>query len=160
MKKYGILALIALTGCSTPPAEAAKTLATNVKNDIYETSYKIHDWAMTPPKEALPPQDVATSYCYRALQDIMCYRQPMPGWENRLVAYQGTNAVPPSPSQMVLLPKRKEDTSILPANRVASSKPVFETLPTLPKEGEKSSDSPSIDSSREILPDPALAPEL
>lgn len=160
VKYYSVLAsLLLLTGC--PAADAAKDLANDTKDSIYETSYQIKDWAMTPPAPPKPPLEVADTYCYRVLQDILCHRQPMPGWEDRLVGYQGTHATSPTPAQMELLAKRKDDPSILPANRVANAKPVFTSLPPLPKETEKSTESaPAVDSSHEILPDPALAPEL
>jgi hypothetical protein len=40
-----------------------------------------------PPKPGLKP--VRDAYCYRVMQDIMCYHEPQPGAEARLVAYQG-----------------------------------------------------------------------
>jgi hypothetical protein len=30
------------------------------------------------------------AYCYRSYQDVTCYAEPMPGEEDRLVAYQGS----------------------------------------------------------------------
>ena len=162
MKRYSALigVSVLLAGCA-PDVQIAKSLATSLKDNVYETTYRVKDWAMTPPPKRGEPLQVADSYCYRALQDILCYSQPMNGWENRLVAYQGTNAKPPAPPRMQLLAKSKDDDSSLPVNRVAGSKPVFTTLPALPKEGEKNADPlQPTDSSHEILPDPSLAPEL
>ena len=154
-----ILAMTMLAGCA-PNVEIAKTLATDIKDNIYTTTSRVKEWALTPPPPKPQPLEVADAYCYRVLQDILCYHQAMAGWENRLVAYQGTHAQPPSPPTMQLLAKSKPDDSVLPVNRVASSKPVFTTLPTLPKE-EKNTEQPVAgDASHEILGDPALAPEL
>ena len=149
-----------LLGACTSTVESAKTLAEDLKTNVYETSYKIKDWAMTPPASNKDPKEVANAYCYQVLQDILCYRQPMPGWENKLVGYQGTHATTPPPAQMQLMAKSKEDPAIMPANKVASAKPVFTTLPDVPKPVEKNTDAAPIDASHEALPDPSKAPEL
>jgi len=161
VKKYGILVSLAalLTGCAQ--AEQAESLPTLVKDNIYKTASKVTEWVSTPPAPPPGPKDVADSYCYHVLQDILCYHQPMPGWEYRLVGYQGTHAEPPAQATMQLLAKRRPDNGDTPATRAANTTPVFATVPVLPKETEKPSDqSQVIDSNHELLPDPALAPQL
>jgi len=151
--------ILPLASCA-PAEDTGQSMLEAWRDNLRATSNTIEKWVTTHPGHE-PPQAIASSYCYHSLQDVLCYRQPMPGWENRLIAYQGTNALPPEPAIMQLLPKQPVEADMLPANRVANSKPVFSTMPVSVKEGGKSSDQPQvIDSSHEQLPDPALAPQL
>lgn len=67
------------------------------KESLHATAMKVQE-LMTyhppaPPEiKAIPP-----SYCYRVMQDILCYRDPRPGAEGRLVAYQGEVGAEPAP---------------------------------------------------------------
>lgn len=134
-------------------------IANNARDGIKQTAHRLREWWLTPlPEEhlhAVPP-----SYCYKALQDVMCYRQPMPGWEHRLVGYQGTNAEPPPAVVTKLLPQRQADSMKQAENRIANTKPVFVTLPPDDKKQEQTADPVAVDSSHENLPDPTLAPQL
>ncbi len=62
-----------------------------MKRSVYAHRDTIKELAKpTPP----PPRHgglkpVREAYCYRVLQDVMCYHQPVAGAEARLVAYQG-----------------------------------------------------------------------
>lgn len=152
--------------------EDADQIVTNVENSATGTAALVRDkakvtgnklrsWLITP----LPPkkanQAVAASYCYRSQTDVLCYRQPVPGWEGRLIAYQGTNAPSPEAAQTQPLPKRVADASILPANKAANAKPVFKELPPPPKPVEKDPDAPPVfDASHEQLPNPTHLPQL
>lgn len=137
-------------------------MADNVRDSIKRTGEHMRDWWITP----LPiksKQPMPTRYCYRVLQDILCYRQQMAGWENKLVAYQGADAQPPTPATMKLLPQRTDDPSTSPANRAANTKPVFIAMPEDMKEAKDSLGATgvvTIDSTHETLPDSALAPQL
>lgn len=154
-----LLAGFVVSGCE-PAKETASFRANNIKDSIYETTYKVQDWAMTPPKKKGEPLAVASTYCYRAQTDVLCYRQPMPGWEGRLVAYQGTDAMPPPPPVMQLLPKPSKDTSMAPENRIATTKPVFKEMPK-EEDAPKDPDAPAQPSSlNEQLPDPSQSPQL
>lgn len=154
------LTAASVTACE-PAKQAGSFLANNAKDAIYETTYKVQDWAMTPPKGKGEPLPVASTYCYKAQTDVLCYRQPMPGWEGRLVAYQGTDALPPPPPVMQLLPKANKDKSMLPENRVAASKPVFPEKPPEEKQEVKDPNAPELPSSlNEQLPDPSQSPQL
>ena len=138
-------------------------MANNVRDSVKRTNDRLREWWLTPlPKEVKKP--IPTRYCYKVLQDILCYRQQMAGWENKLVGYQGTNAEPPTPATMKLLPQRADNLEKSPANVAAKATPVFAAIPTGAKESRDSS-SPSnepitIDSMHETLQDPALAPQL
>lgn len=153
-------------GCA-PAVESAQTLADDLRDNVYATASKVEEWATEPAKPPKTAKDVSNSYCYRALQDILCYRQPMPGWETRLVAYQGTNAPPPPAYTMELLPQSAADAKAgVGVSKVAASKPVFSSLPA-PKEKDKKNTSdqttttpPEIDADHEALPDPLRSHQL
>ncbi|MDX1974306.1 MAG: hypothetical protein SFT92_01380 [Rickettsiales bacterium] len=139
------------------------SLANKVKNDIYEGSEKFYQWVLEPPPPPKPHLPVPTSYCYRSFQDVMCYRQPMPGWEHRLVGYQGTGAAEPPPAVTKLLPVMREDASILPEKRLANAKPVFKDIPqdNKAKEEDASVDGSLIpDPANQALPSAATSPQL
>lgn len=137
-------------------------VADNVRDSIKRTGEHVRDWLITPlPSNAKQP--MPTRYCYRVLQDILCYRGQMAGWENKLVGYQGADASPPVPATMKLLPLRTDDTSTLPEKRVANVKPVFASMPEDTKEIKDSTSAPetvTIDGAHEILPDSVTAPQL
>lgn len=139
-------------------------IADATRDGIKRTNRRARDWWLTDPPPPLPPNAVPTSYCYTVLQDVVCYRAPMPGWEHRLVAYQGTGAEPPPPAVMKPLPSRNINTSSLSSSRVESTKPVFVGLPLDVKEDTKEEDesiSPdSSDALNENLPDPTASPQL
>ena len=161
MKRFFLMILsVAVSGCE-PAKETGLFVADNVKDSIYSTVYTVQDWAMTPPKGKGEPLPVANSYCYRAQTDVLCYRQPMPGWEGRLVAYQGTDALAPPPPVMVLLPKSAKGKALSAENRVAAAKPVFKERPKDPVEAPKDPNAPEMPSSlNEQLPDPSQSPQL
>jgi hypothetical protein len=140
--------------------ENSATLAANaLRDNIKRTGNRIRKWWITPLPEK-KKQPVAASYCYNVYQDILCYRQPMPGWEHRLAGYQGTGAEPPPPAMMIPLPTRNVDPKQLPQNRVANAQPVFGEIPAdIKEEKDQEQQSPS-EAVHETLPDPALAPQL
>lgn len=140
----------------------ANKFADQARENAYETSYQVQEWAMKKP-EVKPPGVIAQRYCYHSLQDILCYRAPMPGAEQRLVAYQGTFAEPPPPAVTQLLPTHPFDSSQLPENRIANATPVFIGLPPdIQEEGPQS--PPVIDLNPANIPaerpNPELAPQL
>jgi hypothetical protein len=141
----------------------ANKLANDLKENAYKTSYQVQKWAATPPAAPPVPNAVAKSYCYRSMQDVLCYRSPVPGAESRLVAYQGTDAEPPPPVITQLLPTHEFDSSQLPESRVANARPVFIGAPPEVKDEKPSLDIP-IDTPPEKvpeqLPNPALVPQL
>ena len=140
--------------------ENGMRVADNVRDAVKRTGEKVREWWLTP----LPhpqKQAVPNSYCYRVMQDILCYRNQMPGWESKLVAYQGTSAEPPAAAITRPLPQNGSDVSNVPANRAANAKPVFVGMPADIKEPKADAENvTTIDSSHETLPDPALAPQL
>lgn len=131
-----------------------------VRDNVKVTARKVKDWWTYEP-DARPPRSVPDSYCYRTQGDVLCYRSPMPGWEHRLVGYQGTFAEPPPPPIMQPLPTAVVDESKLPANRVANAQPVFVEMPLEAKEEPKTAeDLQAPENVRETIEDPALAPQL
>lgn len=135
-------------------------VASNVRDSLKRTGHKLRKWWLTPLPEDPAPRAVAASYCYHVLQDIVCYRQPMPGWEHRLAGYQGTNAEPPPPAMMKVLPLRTANPTKAVENRIANAKPVFVGVPPDEKKSDAEEQPLSVDPANEHLPDPALAPQL
>jgi len=135
-------------------------VADNVRDSVKKTNRKVRDWWLTP----LPPEPenkpVASSYCYRVLQDILCYRQAMPGWEHRLAGYQGTGAEPPAPAMMRPLPQTTIDPRKTADNRIANSKPIFVNLPPEEKKKENNEEKLDVDPANENLPNPIFSPQL
>ncbi len=143
--------------------KSTSRMANNVRDSIKRTNDRLREWWLTPlPSNA--KKSTPTRYCYKVLQDILCYRQQMTGWENKLVGYQGTNAEPPTPATMKPLPLRSDDKNSFPENRAASAKPVFSSMPKddndIKNAMTPSTEPVTIDAAHEILPDPALAPQL
>jgi hypothetical protein len=157
---FVVIAMLGLSAC-VPAKQGSEWMADKAKNDVYHTQKAVKEWAMTPPPEPGALLPTASTYCYHAQTDVLCYRQPMPGWENRLIAYQGTNAVPPPPAVMQLLPKARTQAAQTPENRVAESKPVFNELPKQNADETKDPNAPAMPNSlNEQLPDPSQSPQL
>lgn len=143
--------------------EQSTQYLSDFKNNVYKGARELRDWWLTPP-EHKPPRAVPPSYCYRTFQDVVCYRQPVAGWENRIVAYQGTGAPPPPPAVTQPLPTRSANVAMQPQNRINASQPVFVNIPPAPKEEvvkpQDASVSAAPDPSAEALPDPTHSPQL
>ncbi len=176
------IALLALTGCEHLDEDTAAAhsqvvedadlvgtdlekkgtdVASTARDNIAKTGERMRKWLIEPRPAPKPDNSIASAYCYHAQTDVLCYRQPMVGWENRLVAYQGTNAVSPDPAQTKPLPKRELVVEVSPEHKVANAKPVFTELPVPPKPEEKNSDqAPVLDASHEQLPNPSMSPQL
>lgn len=141
----------------------ATRVANNVRDQIKRTGEHVRNWWITPlpsnARQPLPPR-----YCYRVLQDILCYRAQMPGWEDKLVAYQGDGAAPPTPPTMRLMPLRTDSKSISPEKRIENVKPVFVSIPPEVKE-EKGQDQPAttsgtLDPAYDTIQDSVMSPQL
>lgn len=110
----------------------------------------------TPEKQPMP-----TRYCYRVLQDILCYRDQMKGWEAKLVGYQGKDAAPPVASSMQPIPLRTEEANSGKASKEEKAKPIFVNMPTDPKETKGSNtESMTVEGAHETLTDSPLGPQL
>ncbi len=142
-------------------------VADNVRDQTKKTAMKLREWWLVP----LPSQEpapVPPSYCYKVFQDIMCYRDVLPGMSHRLVGYQGDNTAPPPVAQMKALPvspiqkmNSKGAGNSVAVERMANAKPVFVAIPTQPKE-DKSSQTldAAAQAGSEPLPNPSLSPQL
>lgn len=136
-------------------------VADNVRDSIKRTGERMREWWITPlpnpQKHAMPVR-----YCYRVMQDILCYRDQMPGWENKLVAYQGDGAAPPTPATMKLMPLRADNT-VPSGKKLDNLKPVFVSIPTEVKE-QKDQAAPAnpaaIEPAYETIQDSVLSPQL
>jgi hypothetical protein len=145
----------------------AHKVADHVRDNVRATSRHVKKWWFYEP-EKVAVRDTPSSYCYRTNADVLCYSQPMPGWERRLIGYQGTHAAPPAPVAMQLLPTNAVNESNLPENRIANAKPVFKEIPAEVKEEPKSVIDPqnpdaaaaASENVHEPIADPMLSPQL
>lgn len=79
-----------------------------VREEVREINRSIQNYITPEPKKPLRPIPVS-SYCYRAYGDVVCYRDPVPGGEERLIGYQEPPAKPGA-----LPPMKTETVSITP----------------------------------------------
>lgn len=160
MKRAILIASVMMVSACGDAPQRTERVGEGLKDNYHTTADRIREWMKPTPKKE--KHGVPNSYCYTSYQDILCYRQPMPGWESRLVGYQGTNAAMPPMAMMEPLPQRAPGTEMLPSNRAKTSKPLVPAAPPLPKEEENADPSKAIavDAGHESLPDPALAPQL
>lgn len=138
----------------------AMQVANFMRDELKRSGEQLRSWWITPLNDT--PNSIPASYCYQAYQDILCYRQPMPGWEYRLVGYQGTFAAPPPVAMTEPLPVQQVDEGQSAVERVAAAQPVFVEMPP-PVENkpvEMPDDSDAAARLNETLPDPALTPQL
>lgn len=143
------------------PARAKDTttrVATHVRDSVKTGGRKLKDWWNQPPAAPAKPREVASAYCYRAQTDVMCYRSPMPGWEARLVGYQGTHAAKPPSVVTQPLPVYSDIGGQSPQTRVEAAKPVFTAPPTEAKPDSALAGGEG--GVREPIADPAISPQL
>jgi hypothetical protein len=156
---------ISLKDAVPPQAKSTTTrIADGIRDNVHATGRHLKDWwNYDPNAHVATRQPVPNSYCYRAQTDVTCYRAPMPGWENRLVGYQGTFAEAPQPVMMQPLPAKSVDTNMLPATRVAKAQPVFVEMP--PEVKQEPKDPTQLleadpQNAHETIADPTLSPQL
>lgn len=170
--------VLALAACSEPatatgeeewktvPPKAENTagrVADLVRDNVKATVQHVKEWWNEDPYAKKPPHTVESTYCYQSLSDVLCYNQPMPGWEGRLVGYQGTFAEPPPPVVTEPLPVVSAEHKNA-AERVASVEPVFTAMPE--EKEEPAADPaaaevpPEAEEVQPLATDPNLAPQL
>lgn len=148
---------------AVPPQakQGAKRVATNVRDNVRHNSRRLKEWWFYDPEEAAKgPQPVDPKYCYRVMQDILCYPGPMAGWETRLVAYQGTGAPAPAKVRTKPLPKLARDGYSTGPMRLKKADPVFNQIPEEPPKQPVTTDQPVDAAGQEVLPDPLISPQL
>ncbi|MEZ5691118.1 MAG: hypothetical protein R3D71_05590 [Rickettsiales bacterium] len=134
-------------------------VANNVRDGIKRTGEKVREWWITPlPKKVEKP--VPTRYCYRVLQDILCYRNQMPGWESKLVGYQGNNAMPPREAQMTMMSLREERLTLPIEERIAEAKPEVVIKDKKPDDKLIKKNMSTTNIPSETLPDPIISPQI
>lgn len=141
-------------------SQTAMRVANDVRDNVKQTNDQIREWFLTPlPSKEKKP--MPARYCYRVLQDILCYREQVAGWEGKLVGYQGKDATPPTPVTPQPLPLVSSETTTSPTVRAASLKPVFVGLPSEVK-GTKNivSETTPPNGTHETIPDSPLSPQL
>ncbi|HEU5048313.1 MAG TPA: hypothetical protein VFT64_10790 [Rickettsiales bacterium] len=87
-----ILLFLLLAACSGQAANDVDHGLDAVEDNTAATWNKARSIAGFPERQPKPKTSNAQArYCYRALEDIICYGKPIPGQEDRLIAYQGSH---------------------------------------------------------------------
>ncbi|MGE3714272.1 MAG: hypothetical protein AB7F82_07065 [Alphaproteobacteria bacterium] len=148
---------------AVPPSlkDSAKRTATNVRDNVRHNSRKLKEWWFyDPAKERVKNEHaIAPSYCYAVMQDIVCYPAPMPGWEARLVGYQGSAPIAVAVVKTEPVPHLPKTDRITPEDRLKKADPVFDAIPEEVKK-ERAEGEAISGSAQEILPDPQISPQL
>lgn len=100
MRYYLAFSVLALTACGAVQ-ENVYRVQEETRKEAYTVVGKIQDYLAPPNYHKPNPQEPPPSYCYHTAVDILCYNQPLPGQEERLVGYQGIHPsvlVAPSPA--------------------------------------------------------------
>lgn len=149
-----------------PPPQAkhtARRLADHVRDNVRTTTRHVKKWWFYDPA-AVPvaERETPNSYCYRARGDVLCYSQPMPGWEGRLIGYQGTHAMLPPKTIVELLPKNRLASAKSSDHGAEKAKPVFAAIPAVTEEASKDEDPNAEvkESLHEPIADPRISPQF
>lgn len=139
-------------------------VAGNIRDGVKRTAMKMREWWLTPLPDPVPTP-VPPSYCYKVWQDIVCYRDAMPGATHMMVGYQGdpTQTPPPPVAQTEPIPMsriQKQNATMTGAARVAGARPVFVSIPVQPEADQNAQAVDTTQVGSEPLPDPALSPQL
>lgn len=97
---------------------------------VRNTTDKLREiFTYQPKKKELKP--IPSSYCYRTLLDIICYSEPLPGADDRLVAYQGTVLQQPPPPPKPVMPISRPQQTAGASGAAAPNVPPPDVLPKL-----------------------------
>jgi hypothetical protein len=103
-------ACVALAACTSAQEPASQALDT-VGNETGASYNKMRGYLdLGPRPKPVQSKDVVQPrYCYHTYEDIICYSQPLPGEEYRLVAFQSASGktgytLPPAPTNVVMPP--------------------------------------------------------
>ena len=115
-----------------------------------ETSASWHELRKITGMEKDPPKPVLSQprYCYKTMQDVICYPAPIPGQEYRLTGYQTANG-----KTGYVLPAHRHDPDENPVAPPSMSKLPVTNVPNPPKvAGVATPDKPQL---KEVIFDPA-----
>lgn len=91
---------------------------------------------------------VQPRYCYQAYHDVICYSKPLPGQENRLLAYQNTSGTgytiaPPGaakPKSLVKSSPKGSEAAAMPHAEGAKPAEIIDSFGTVPPKAVKPAD--------------------
>lgn len=142
MKYYFAVALFALSACGEMQENIYRA-QTEVQKEASVTLDKVQGYLQVPKYKKASPKEPPPSYCYRTGGDILCYKQPLPGQEDRLVGYQSTIA----PEALVASKAKVREVKPMPPRVV---KPVPASAPA---PAAKQSDTVFVDMAPQVKPD-------
>jgi hypothetical protein len=87
--RFYIIVLCLLCAACTKVQSDATNFADTVGNETKASYDKARDLLdINRPKPPVKRGDIQPRYCYRTMNDVVCYAAPQPGQEYRLLAYQ------------------------------------------------------------------------
>lgn len=149
MKRLSLVltATLGMTACGTSMNEVPTRAADEVTGGVSTTWHKLREYTATDGKKPATPLPTSQArYCYKSLQDIICYHKPIPGQEDRLVAWQGLHGetgyiIEPgddrSSAPVSLPPLKSETVAPAPTVKGGTSGPkeiIFDPAELMPKE--------------------------
>ena len=87
-----LMGLCILTACADARDNTVKAESA-VHSHYVATGQRVREWFRIPPKENPQPTPPNNSYCYKALQDVVCYNSPLYGQEGRMTGFQESTGV-------------------------------------------------------------------
>ncbi len=90
---------LSLTACADARDNGIKAESA-VHSTYVQTGQRVRDWFRIPPRENPQPTPPNNAYCYKALQDVVCYNAPVYGQEGRMTGFQESSGVTSSIAPM------------------------------------------------------------
>lgn len=127
-----MIGLPLLAGC-TQLRDGAYKASRDVEREAQQAGKKISDYIQIKPMQEAPPslKPVPPIYCYRVMQDVVCYNQPVAGSERRLVGKQGMDDITLSPPVNADMGSSGTSLRSKQGVKLEDVKPVY--VPSMPK---------------------------
>ena len=140
--------LFCVTACQQN-MEAVRRTSISARDNLIETKDHIGSYFILPPYEKPQNQPVASRYCYKTLADIICYADPQPSMESRLVASQGVATSHELPASTSLPPVAASGQD-MKRERQARAQPVFVGLPPVVRSDDSTVDLEAIGAKNQV----------
>lgn len=125
-----------LAGCMKAQQSTSKAMD-GIEQETSSSWHKMRQALDLEKPKPVPSRKAQTRYCYRTYEDIVCYHKPVPGQEERLVAFQQGNSVgytlePAAEPTETRKHSAKSKPKPKPAEAAAPAKASADALPNAP----------------------------
>lgn len=84
-----LIVLLPLLAACASVQENSKRAGRNLNEGVLALRQKMIDYTEPSRRtKPAPPPPLQSAYCYKTQADVLCYRDPLPGQEGRLIGYQ------------------------------------------------------------------------